>query len=36
MTQEEIEKFGIKEKLRMAEEERSQIELTSDKSRRER
>ena len=36
MTQEEIEKLGIKEKLKMAEEERSQIELTSDKSKRER
>ena len=36
MTQEEIEKFEIEKKLKSAEEELHEIELISDKSRRER
>ena len=34
MTEEEIEKFGIKEKLDTCEKELHNIELTNDKSRR--
>lgn len=36
MTQEEIDEFRIKEKLDMCEKERHNIELTNDKSRRQR
>ena len=36
MTQEEIKKFEIEKKLKMAEDEKHKIELTADKSKRKR